>query len=197
MSYENDARVHMRKEDFDEIFTASSSKMTSQEDYNRPYNRSHHFRREIIDYYSYYPQCLRKYLPKNRVGNIMILYESRGCLINIGPHWPGVIVVIFMIFGGASVNYSHAKNSIILKGFIILFSIFSFVFLMMTALSDPGIKRESNIAQDEEMANSLYYCDICCINRHVSTVHCIDCNCCIEGMDHHCPWMGKCIGRKK
>ncbi len=27
-------------------------------------------------------------------------------------------------------------------------------------------------------------------------VHCPDCNVCIQGFDHHCPWMGTCIGEK-
>jgi hypothetical protein len=27
------------------------------------------------------------------------------------------------------------------------------------------------------------------------TNHCDDCNVCIEGYDHHCPWTSKCIGK--
>lgn len=26
--------------------------------------------------------------------------------------------------------------------------------------------------------------------------HCIDCNICIMGNDHHCPWTSKCVGKK-
>ena len=29
-----------------------------------------------------------------------------------------------------------------------------------------------------------------------NTGHCFDCNVCVEGYDHHCPWTGKCIGKK-
>jgi hypothetical protein len=25
--------------------------------------------------------------------------------------------------------------------------------------------------------------------------HCWDCDVCIEGLDHHCPWTSKCIGK--
>lgn len=38
--------------------------------------------------------------------------------------------------------------------------------------------------------------DICEIYQAPGTSHCDDCNCCIEELDHHCPWMGKCIGRR-
>jgi hypothetical protein len=30
--------------------------------------------------------------------------------------------------------------------------------------------------------------------RRPNIFHCPDCNVCIEGYDHHCPWIGKCVG---
>lgn len=30
----------------------------------------------------------------------------------------------------------------------------------------------------------------------MGTVHCEECEVCIEGYDHHCPWTSKCIGKK-
>eukprot|EP00569_Conticribra_weissflogii_P020498 CAMPEP_0171428264 /NCGR_PEP_ID=MMETSP0881-20121228/5136_1 /TAXON_ID=67004 /ORGANISM="Thalassiosira weissflogii, Strain CCMP1336" /LENGTH=419 /DNA_ID=CAMNT_0011948027 /DNA_START=17 /DNA_END=1276 /DNA_ORIENTATION=- len=40
------------------------------------------------------------------------------------------------------------------------------------------------------------YCDLCSVYQPPSAVHCPECNVCIEGYDHHCPWMGTCIGKK-
>lgn len=41
---------------------------------------------------------------------------------------------------------------------------------------------------------SIRICVTCNIEIDVDhTSHCEDCNVCIEDMDHHCPWTGKCI----
>ena len=29
-----------------------------------------------------------------------------------------------------------------------------------------------------------------------NAVHCPECDVCVEGYDHHCPWMGTCIGSR-
>lgn len=53
---------------------------------------------------------------------------------------------------------------------------------------------------DSEKTNITNYriCPICQIimNINENTEHCPDCNVCIEGLDHHCPWTSKCIGKK-
>ena len=40
------------------------------------------------------------------------------------------------------------------------------------------------------------YCINCQIVQHLNTVHCLICNKCIEGFDHHCFWINRCIGNK-
>lgn len=42
----------------------------------------------------------------------------------------------------------------------------------------------------------IKYCATCDIYRPPRTVHCGLCNCCIERLDHHCPWLGTCIGKR-
>jgi hypothetical protein len=39
------------------------------------------------------------------------------------------------------------------------------------------------------------YCTTCNLQRVPRMSHCSICNCCIEQHDHHCPWLGTCIGR--
>ena len=39
------------------------------------------------------------------------------------------------------------------------------------------------------------YCYACGVKRDNDSYHCSDCDVCIDGYDHHCPWTGKCIGK--
>ena len=48
------------------------------------------------------------------------------------------------------------------------------------------------IARLVKLASSLT--EHCHVERDATTHHCSDCNSCIIGLDHHCPWTGKCIG---
>ncbi|KAJ0401314.1 hypothetical protein ATCC90586_000821 [Pythium insidiosum] len=48
----------------------------------------------------------------------------------------------------------------------------------------------------EPVDDTYTYCDHCESYRPPSALHCLDCRVCIEEYDHHCPWTGKCIGKR-
>jgi len=50
-----------------------------------------------------------------------------------------------------------------------------------------------NFSQGEEQG--WRYCGVCEVYQPPKAMHCPDCNFCVDGYDHHCPWMGICIGK--
>ncbi|CAM9751732.1 unnamed protein product [Pylaiella littoralis] len=44
--------------------------------------------------------------------------------------------------------------------------------------------------------DSATVCGRCQIERPPGTIHCTRCGVCVQKLDHHCPFMGQCVGRK-
>ena len=60
------------------------------------------------------------------------------------------------------------------------------------ACSDPFylISEESQLDQIEQ----LFFCQTCKLHCPLRASHCHDCNKCVLRRDHHCPFLGKCVG---
>ena len=67
---------------------------------------------------------------------------------------------------------------------------------------DPGIITPDyymeNYDVDKMKLDNYRICKICNAIRDLDrgVEHCRDCDICIIGNDHHCPWSTKCVGKK-
>ena len=120
-------------------------------------------------------------------------------LIVIGPHWPIFLFVFLFVVGGYIIFlvfcWSNLNIYIKVIGFFVIFSFI--ISYSLTALINPGIPKFDENAIIGQPREQYKYCEYCKIwvNKNKKIEHCFECNICIEGLDHHCPWTGKCIGR--
>lgn len=114
----------------------------------------------------------------------------------LGPHFYIFIPTWFISLGLLIfVLYTVATRA---SSWLIVLSFFSGInflfFYAKTGLSLPGIASQPREPLVVDL-RSERYCVPCRIIREPGTKHCYYCDVCIYKMDHHCPWIGKCVGR--
>ncbi|KAM7420483.1 hypothetical protein PAMA_014955 [Pampus argenteus] len=107
----------------------------------------------------------------------------------------------------------------VIGGVLFVFVVFS---LLRTSFTDPGIlpratpdeaadiekqidtsgsstyrppPRTKEILINQQVVK-LKYCFTCKMFRPPRTSHCSLCDNCVERFDHHCPWVGNCVGKR-
>ncbi|CRG97617.1 palmitoyltransferase, putative [Plasmodium gallinaceum] len=141
-----------------------------------------------------------------------------------GPAFLTVISSFLMIFIPVSIFHAFTSTWFFEKDiyFVTFLNLFFFILtiyaFLKTSFMDPGIiPRQKSVLnlydviieqyretqpprQKEVLINGnfykLKYCYTCNIYRGLRTVHCSICDNCVEKFDHHCPWVGNCIGAR-
>lgn len=141
------------------------------------------------------------------VGKIKILlYKNENPIISIGPdyHLPIILIIITFAINFFSVYYMYIHILIvylIINEFLFLTYIVTYI---LTIFSNPGIPtRDSYLNYEIGMRitnssiNEYLVCNSCnvYVKDNTSIGHCMTCDICIIGYDHHCGWSSKCIGK--
>lgn len=75
----------------------------------------------------------------------------------------------------------------------ILFSL-QLLTLIVSILQDPGVCVFDFIKDSNQKTLTCPDCNVT-INAFFKVAHCLQCGICVRGYDHHCPWIGKCVGK--
>ena len=90
-------------------------------------------------------------------------------------------------------------NSNIFSIIYLIISCFVFVMYFILSFSNPGkmssqFKDLLSIVEKGEEAEN--YCPYCLVKKTYRSLHCLICQICVDEFDHHCFWVGNCIGKK-
>ena len=138
------------------------------------------------------------------VGNMRILFpgyfHSSGWGV-VGPHTFGPVVVwLLLLVATHGVIGGINKHDLGIASVAIAYFFLGIATYRLTDVSyrDPGICLDQEIPGHEppDRASQYRFCDRCKVWQPPDGVHCPECNVCVAGYDHHCVWMGTCIGKR-
>ena len=119
-----------------------------------------------------------------------------------------IISTPVFLFLGFNAKFLCDRISSIIPIIIIFIYFLTSLLLIISAFCDAGIilrfPLKNNVLEDKKerrifqlgYIKKYKYCSSCLIMRPNRSTHCGDCNNCVEKFDHHCPWIGACVGKR-
>ena len=136
---------------------------------------------------------------KNKDYYIQNLLKGNRCkysILNYSQYTKVFLIIVNLISLSFIFYIKFDIRSIIYITWLIILLLFMFrFFLIDTTKFNNNQNYLLNLLEKEEISIEDY-CLNCQIKQNEEMVHCLICNKCIEGFDHHCYWLNKCVGEK-
>ena len=118
-------------------------------------------------------------------------YSNINMILFISLH----IVIIFLTFFMLMPYFNNTTFSIC----YLTISLLVFLLFGYLSFSNPGIminKEYKDLLDIVEKGEDLEnFCPYCLVKKNYRSTHCLICEKCIDEFDHHCFWVGNCIGK--
>ena len=187
--------------------TLETSKLKDNNNNNKSFNLIDRINQFLVkiklkdeDEEIYTPEILN--VPKLKYGKYnTFCYINNDPIFAIGPDYLYFIVLfIINVSFDIFILFLIWNNSYyIIKIIGLIMTIIQLLSYLITSIINPGLPKAKYQYYATHSHKGNYKQCINCnlwINSKKYNQHCEECDCCVEGYDHHCPWTSKCVGSK-